>query len=113
MVELFFQKINIETKPVNYFRLGKPAPNKNRPLKLEMTNSTERDLVRNNLKLLKGTEKKLGKLSVREDLTKNDREQVKKYVDSAMKKKSEDPTHRWVVRGSPKNGWRLVNLTRR
>ena len=64
-------------------------------------------------KRLKGTENKLGKLSVREDLTKNDREQVKKYSDSAKKKNREDPSHRWVVRGSPKNGWRLVNLTRK
>ena len=43
----------------------------------------------NNLKLLKGTENELGKLSVREDLNKNDREQVKKYVDSAKKKNSD------------------------
>ena len=78
MVELFFQKINIENKPKSFYRLGIPAPGKNRPLKVEMTNNTERELVRNNLQLLKGTENELGKLSVREDLTKNDREQVKK-----------------------------------
>ena len=54
----------------------------------------------NNLQLLKGTENELGKLSVREDLTKNDREQVKKYVDSARNKNNEDPSHRWDVRGS-------------
>ena len=69
------------------------------PLKVEMTNSTERDLAMNNLKLLKVTEKELGKLSVREDLSKNDREQVKRYVDSAEKKNNEDPSHRRVVIG--------------
>ena len=111
MVKLFFQKINIENKPKSFYRLGIPAPGKNRPLKVEMTNNTERELVLNNLQLLKGTE--LGKLSIRENLTKNDRKQVKKYVDSARNKNNEDPSHRWVVRGSSKNGWHLMNLTRK
>ena len=53
-----------------------------------MVNSTDRDAVMN--KLLKGTEEELGKLSVREDYTKNEREQIKNLVDVAKDKNAED-----------------------
>ena len=112
MVNLFFEKINIEVRPTKFYRLGKPNPNKIRPLKLEMVNSTDRDAVMKKLKLLKGMEEELGKLSVREDYTKNEREQIKKLVDVAKDKNAEDSTHHWVVRGTPQNGLRLVKLTR-
>ena len=113
MVDLFFEKINVEMRPTKFYRLGKPDPNKIRPLKLEMVNSTDRDAVMKKLKLLKGTEEELGKLSVREDYTKNEREQIKKLVDVAKDKNAEDSTHHWVVRGTPKNGLHLLKLTRR
>ena len=60
----FFEAITVQAKPLNFFRLGKPETDKIRPLKLEMASSTERNFVMKNLKLLKGTEKELGKLSV-------------------------------------------------
>ena len=102
MIELFFGKI------------GKPTPNKNSPLKLEMANNTERDAVMINLNRLKGSEEILGILSVKEDLTKNERDQVQKYVEMAKEKNAEDPSHHWVVRGgTPKNGLRLVKFTGR
>ena len=65
-----------------------------------------------NLNLLKGTEDQLGKLSVKEDLTMSERVQVKKFVDMAKEKNTNDSPHHWVVRGTPKNGLRLVKLTR-
>ena len=83
MTQKFFDTINVQATPLKIFRLGKPEPNKIRPLKLEMASSTERDLVMKNLKLLKGTEKELGKLSAKEDYTKNEREIIKYFVDAA------------------------------
>ena len=70
MVDLFFGKIIVLSRPTKFYRLGKPGPNKIRPLKLEMVNNTDRDAVMKNLKLLKGTEGELGCLSVRADYTK-------------------------------------------
>ena len=113
LINLFFGTINIEARPTKFYRLGKITPNKNRPLKLEMTNKSERDEVMNNLNCLKGSEEILGKLSVKEDLTKNEREQVQKYVEMAKEKNAENSSHHWVVRGTPKNGLRLVMFTRR
>ena len=113
LVKLFFGKINIEARQTKFYRLGRSTPNKNRPLKLEMTNNIERDAVMNNLNRLKGSEEILRKLSVKEDLTKNEREQVQKYVEMAKEKNAEDSSHHWVVRGTPKNDLRLVMFTRR
>ena len=107
MVDLFFEKIIVVARPTKFYRLGKPDPNKIRPLKLEMVNNTDRDAVMKILKLLKGTDEELGKLSVREDYTKNEREQIKKLVDIAKDKNAEDCSYHWVVRGTPKNGLRL------
>ena len=70
MLDIFFEKVIVAARPIIFYCLGKPDPNKIRPLKLEMVNSTDRDAVITNLKLLKGTEKELGKLSVRADLYK-------------------------------------------
>ena len=86
MVELFFRDINIETKSVNFYRLGKQAPGKIRPP--WRWQIAQKDMVMNNQNLLKWTENELGKLSVREHLTKNAQEQVKKYVDSAKEEHS-------------------------
>ena len=109
-VEIFFK--NIQARPTKYTRLGKPMPDKNRPLKVEMKNIAERDMVMDNLKHLKGTEEELGRLSVREDVTQNERDQVKKFVDKVRSRNVEDSSQYWVVRGTPKNGLRLVPLAR-
>ena len=111
-VEIFFKKINIQACPAKYTRLGKPMPDKTRPLKVEMNNNAERDMVMDNLKHLKGTEEELGRLSVRENLTQNERDQVKKFIDKARSRNVEDSSQYWVVRGTPKNGLRLVPLAR-
>ena len=103
MVDLFFEKIIVVAKPTKFYRLGKPDLNKIRPLKLDMVNNTDMDAVMKNLKLLKGTEEELRKLSAREDYTKNEREQIKKLVDIAKDKNAEDCSYRWVVGATPKN----------
>ena len=114
MVNDFFHQINIQTRPVKFSRLGKLIPDRIRPLKLEMESTIAKDTVMKNLSHLKGADEQvLGKLSVKDDLTKAERVQVKTYVDTAKKRNAEDPSKYWVVRGSPKNGLTLVSLTRK
>ena len=113
MIGKFFEAITVQAKPLNFFRLGKPETDKIRLLKLEMASCTERNFVMKNLKLLKGTEKELRKLNVKEDYTKNERVQIKKFVDTSKNAEENDPSHYWVVRGTPKNGISLVKLARR
>ena len=115
MTSLFLKKVDVLATPINIYRLGRPEPNKIRPLKLEMASSIDRDLVMNNLNRLKDTEEELGKLNVKEDYTKKAREQIRNFVDIAKAKDIEenDPSHYWVIPGTPKNRIRLVKLTRR
>ena len=55
-----------------------------------MATNSERYLVMNNLNLLKGTEEELGKLSVKEDYTKSEREQIKDLADISKERNKED-----------------------
>ena len=115
MTRLFLNKVDVQTTSLNTFRLGRYEHNKIRPLKLEMVNITEKDLVMQNLKRLKGSEEELGKLNVKEDYTMKEREQIRNFVDIAKSRNVEDndSSHYWVVRGTPKNGIRLVKIARR
>ena len=51
-----------------------------------MASNLDRDAAMKNLNYLKGSEEELWKLSVKEDLTQNEREQVRKLVDIAKKR---------------------------
>ena len=75
-----------------------------------MASNLDRDAVMKNLNYLKGSEEESGKLSVKEDLTQKEREQVRKFVDIAKKRNEGETSHHWVVRGTPKNELRLVKL---
>ena len=96
-------------------RLGKPEVNKKRPLKIVMSSRNEKALVMANLQKLKGSEDQLGKLSVRDDYTIEERAEIKAWVDKAKAANEENDNNElfWAVRGTPKNGMRLVKLTRR
>ena len=61
-----------------------------------------------NLKQLKGKEDDFGKISVTEDYTKSERDEIKSYVEKAKRMSAEDPTKTYKVRGDPKNGLRMV-----
>ena len=68
------------------------------------------EYVRRNLKRLKNTENKFGKIRVTNDDTSGEREQIKNWVKKAEEKSSGDSIYR--VRGDPKNGLRLVAFIR-
>ena len=95
MKRLFLNRINGQVTPLNVFRLGKPDPNKTRPLKLEMAN------IMQHLKRLKGSEMELGQLNVKEDYTLKKCEEIRNFVDIAKETniESNDPSHHWVALG--------------
>ena len=68
--------------------------------------------VLQNLRKLKGSEEIFGKISVTDDYTVNEREQIKRYVEDAKAKSTNDVKNVWLVRGDPKNGWKLVSFPR-
>ena len=60
-----------------------------------MMSTIDRDAVMRNLNYLKGSEEKLGKLSVKEDLTQSERQQMRKFVDIAKERNKVETSHRW------------------
>ena len=79
-----------------------------------MENKHEKDKVMSNLRQLKGTEMEFGKISVTEDHTIEERQEIKTWVEKAKAKHQEgdNPETIWRVRGSPKHGLRLVKFTK-
>ena len=101
----------IHVRARKFTHIGAKASDKIRPLKL--SSEGDKDIVKGNLKQLKTGGLDIGNLSVRDDLTQKERELLKKYVDSAKQKSAEDPVNFWVVRGTPKNGLRIIQRTRK
>ena len=67
----------------------------------------------NNLSRLKNTEKDFGKISLKDDYTSNEREQIRMLTNEAKKKSDENPDRAFKVRGDSKNGWRIMSFPKK
>ena len=105
--------IGITSRSKQIIRLGKPIADKARPVKLVMNNSTDKDSIMSRLGNLKNAEEIYRKVSIRDDYTIEEREIIKESVKKAAQKNKEENTQSWKVRGTPKNGIRLVKITKR
>ena len=113
-IKKLFGVIEIETTHVSATRIGKRSDTKSRPLKVIMRNLNEKELVMNNLNKLKNAEDKFRKISITDDYTNEEREAIKIKVTEAKNKTEVEGGGNfiWRVRGSPKNGLRLVRFTK-
>ena len=100
--------LGVVNNPKSVSRLGQPNDNKRRPLKLVMKTKEDKEKAMGNLRRLKGTQDDFGKISVTDDYTTSEREEIKSWVEKAKEKTSQDPDKVYKVRGDPKNGLRLV-----
>ena len=112
-ISSFMDIIGVTVRPKEITRLGKPNEDKKRPLKLVMGCDDDKNTVMSRLSNLKNADEIYRKLSVREDYTIEEREQVREWVKKAAAKNTEENTDCWKVRGTPKNGLRLVKITKR
>ena len=103
--------LRVDVVPSSIVRLGKPTPGKHRPVKLTMSSANDKETIMTNLKNLKGADAVYHKLSIRDDYTIQEREMVRKFVNDANEKNKADNTTEWKVRGTPKNGLRVVRIT--
>ena len=78
-----------------------------------MKSKDDKNKVMSNLKELKGTEDEFGRISVKDDYTTNERDEIKALTEKARVKSSQDTNHIYKVRGDSKNGWRLVSFIRK
>ena len=113
-VTAFLETIGISNKPDSIIRLGKPDLKKNRPIKIRMKNESERENVMSRLPNLKNAEERFKRISVTEDYTMEERNEIRKWVEKD-KEKNQDESSKiiWKARGTPKNGMRLVKFTKR
>ena len=109
----FLETIGTTLSPKQIIHLGKPNGDKRRPLKLVMNSSEDKDSIMSRLVNLKNADDIYRKLSVRDDYTIEEIEQIKSWVRKAEVKNKEENTQSWKVTGTPKNGLRLVKITKR
>ena len=106
-------KLGISVEPSEISRLGKPDDNKMRPLKISLLSKDDKLAVMNNLNQLKGTVDEFGKISIKDDYTQSEREEIRQWVKKAQQKTAEDPDKTYRVRGDPKNGLKLIWFAKR
>lgn len=111
----FFDAVGVNVTYKSLIRLGKPDPNKNRPIKLTMSSEEEKSKVMENLRNLKGSDT-FQRVSVTHDYTTAERQLIKEYADKAKEKNDnelENSKYSWKVRGNPKNGLFLKKVLNR
>ena len=115
-IKSIFSKIGVEVTPAAVMRLGeaqKENESRRRPIKIVMKSNADKDKVMKNLALLKGTERYFGKISVKDDYTTNEREQIRALTKQAEKQSEDSPDRIYKVRGNSKNGWSIVSFPRK
>ena len=108
-----FLVLGVETAPESIVRLGKADTNKTRPLKIKLRSETEKDTIMSHLPNLKNSEDMFRRISVTEDHTIEERQEIRRLVDESKEKNRNETNAVWKVRGDQKNGWRLVKFTKR
>ena len=79
-----------------------------------MKTECEKDSLLSRLPNLKNADDQFKKISVTDDYTIEEREEIKTWVEKAKEKTlNEDGNFIWKARGTPKNGMRLAKIARR
>ena len=106
-------KIGSPVEPTLVTRLGKKSEGRSRPIKVVLKNKADKNIIMKNLVHLKGTERYFGKISVKDDYTTQERENIRLLTETAKAQSIENPTRVFKVRGDSKNGWKVVSFPRK
>ena len=102
--------------PQSVTRLGKldgSVAEKRRPLRLCMKNSKDKEQIMLRLSNLKNADEKFKRISVKDDYTVEEREEIRRYQKLVDEKNRCEHTTNWKLRGNPKNGLRIVKIQNR
>ena len=97
-------------------RLGKlESENKrNRPIRVRFNSEQDKIDVMSRLSNLKKAEEKFNRISITDDYTIQEREEIQRFVAEAKRKNAnETENFFWRVRGSPKTGLELRKVPKR
>lgn len=105
------------TSPTIAHRLGMKKPDGPRPMKITMETKNEKDKFMSQLGKLKYAGAEYKKISVTDDYTLEEREEIRRWVTSAKRKNEAEEkenkgkkSYVWKVRGTPKTGMRIVKI---
>ena len=105
-IDSFLKIIGITSHPLKIIRLGKRNDNNTRP-KLVMNSSAEKIQVMSRLCNLKNADEIYRKLSIRDDYTIEEREEIRESVNKAEQRNKIENTQSyvWKLRGAQKTGF--------
>ena len=112
-VHNFLVTVGASVVPESITRLGKTEDGKIRPLKMIMKSTEDKSQVMSRLVNLKNADDRYRKVSVRDDYSVEERLLIKQWSEKAAAKNLAEKTNEFKVRGNPKNGLRLVRVTKR
>ena len=111
LIKEIFEIIGAEHVPESVTRLGEPQSQRTRPVKLEMKSKIEKDNVLSKLSNLKNAVEHVKKIHITDDYTLRKRREIQKGVRKVKEwNQYEGKECIWKVRGTPKDGMRLVKF---
>ena len=107
--------LGVTAKPESIVRLGRrDEANKSRPIKIRFKNEKEKSNVMTRLSNLKKAEEKFRRISITDDFTIEERQEIRRFVEEAKQKNAvEEGNFFWRVRGSPKTGLQLRRVLKK
>ena len=112
-IKSFLEAIEVDVAPKQIIRLGKKTPDNTRPVKVILKNAEDKEKIMSGLTKLKTAGPGLRGISVRDDYTQEERKLIKTMYEEAKRRNEADNVTHWKVRGTPKNGLRVVKITAR
>ena len=102
----FLTAIGVASEPRSISRIGESNDARCRPIKLIMAINNEKDLVMSSLSKLKEAPDKFKRISVTDDYTAKEHEEIRKMVVEAKSKTALEGEGKFVFKvcGTPKNG---------
>ena len=92
-------------------RLGSKSPEKIRPIRVVMKSHDRKQALMSSVWRLKNGPEKFRRISITEDYTQEERQEIKRWVDEAKRMTQEsDNEYVWKVRGSPRSQLRLISM---
>ena len=112
-IKSFLEAIEVDIEPKQIIRIGNKTADKKRPVKVILKNSDDKEQVMAGLTKLKNATPDLRGISVCDDYTQEERKLIQTMHEEAKRRNEADNVTHWKVRGTPKNGLRVVKITTR
>ena len=112
-IKSFLEAIEVDVAPKQILRLGNKSPDKKRPVKVILKNADDKEKIMSGLNKLKNADPSLRAISVRDDYTQEERKLIRTMNEEATRLNEADNVTHWKVRGTPKNGLRVVKIITR